>query len=121
MNKQIALYLFSFCALMIASFIWIHFNQKETLVETNEISATVLSTTDTEITVQDSENIIYTFKTQNISADIGSNIIIQYLGILDKSKEIQESEIVSYIPSTTATDEIGIPMAWLDNGIFSKY
>lgn len=122
MNKNIMLYLFGFCILMIAGFTLIYFSQKEEiLTETNEITATVLATTDTKITIQDSNNIIYTFNAKNISADIGSNIIIQYSGILNKSTEIQESDIVSYIPETKATDENGIPLAWLDNGIFSKY
>lgn len=122
MNKKIALYLFSFCMLMIASFTWIHFSQKEeSFTETHEITATVLSSTNEKITIQDNNNIIYTFNTKDINANIGSSIIIQYSGILDKNTEIQESNIVSYIPETQATDENGIPLAWLDNGIFSKY
>ena len=121
MNKRIALYLLGFCTLMIVSFTWIFFSQKESLVETNELTATVISVNDSQITMQDHNNIIYTFPNKNVNADIGSSIVIEYSGILDKNTEIQESNIVSYIPSTLATDENGIPMTWLDHGIFSKY
>ena len=121
MNKRIVLYLLGFCTLMMVSFTWIFFNQKESLVETNKLTATVISASDDQITMQDHNNIIYTFSNKNVNADVGSSIVIEYSGILDKNMEIQESNIVSYIPSTQATDENGIPITWLDNGIFSKY
>lgn len=128
MNKKITMYLLGFCLLMIAGFTWIHSTKKDTLQEEKKeeskfknITATVLATTDNEITVQDDQNIIYTFSAKNVKADIGSSIVIEYSGILDKSKEFQESDIVSYEPSTQSTDENGIPMTWQDNGIFSKY
>ncbi len=121
MDKKITLYVLGFCFLLIASFAWIHSNQKESLTETKDITATVLATSNTQITLQDQNNIIYTFQTKDPNVDIGSNIVIQYSGILDKNKEFQDSELVSYIPSTDATDENGIPFAWIDNGIFSKY
>lgn len=120
MNKQTKIY-FSIFLLFIVSFSWIGFIKHKTNKEVSSMTATVLSTSDNTITIQDKKNIIYTFKTMDTFVDIGSNVAIKYSGILDKSKEFQSSSIVSYKLSNRETDENGIFKDWLDNGIFSNY
>lgn len=96
-------------------------DQKYVLEKTQEITTTVISISDDKLTVQDSDNIIYTFDIKDINADIGSNILIKYTGILNKNTELQTNKLISYTPVSKTIDENGIPSNWQDNGIFSKY
>lgn len=120
MNKKVRIYLPIFL-LLIIGVSWIGFIKNKSNEEVNNMKATILSTGNDTITVQDTKNIIYTFKTLDVFADIGSNVAIRYSGILDKNTEFQNSNIVSYNLSKRETDENGIPKDWLDNGIFSNY
>lgn len=96
------------------------FKNKES-IETNKIQATILFLDNKEITVQDKNNIIYTFKTNNMKANTGEKILIEYTGLLDKNKNIQNCIITKYTTSLVSKNEDGIPTDWLDEGLFSKY
>ncbi len=60
-----------------------------------ELFGTIIKTDNELLTVQDKDNIIYVFKKNNDLIS-GNNIKIEYKGNLDKNKEIQENEIISY-------------------------
>lgn len=90
-------------------------------VKTKKMTAAVISMNDKTLTVQDSNQIIYTFLGENIKADMGDRIQIEYSGNLDKNKNLQDSTIIRYTTSTVSLDDNGIPTTWLDNGIFSNY
>ena len=49
------------------------------------------------------------------------SIILEYSGLLDKNKAIQEGQVISYSATTQNTDENGIPTDFDDDGIFSTY
>ena len=68
--------------------------------ERNSLAGTIIAINDQEITLQDKENIIYTFQANDLNASLGDHIILSFLGILDKNKEKQENEIVEYTVST---------------------
>lgn len=85
------------------------------------IEVVVLSLENEKLTVQDKNNVIYTFDYNNENLSIGNNIIIEYSGVLDKNKSIQTSKVIGYTKATISKDENGIPLEYLDNGIFSQY
>jgi len=118
-NKKI-MYIFGISLITIFFLTLVHsFNKQDT--EIQELEATILSIEETKLTIQDSNNIIYTFNTENINEEVGTNILIKYSGLLDKNKEIQDSRIVSYITSPVSTNGNGIPTEWMDNGIFKNF
>ncbi len=102
------------------TFLFTH-NFKDKKVKTKQITATVMSMDEGSITVQDDNQVIYTFLGENIKAETGESINIEYSGKLDKNKDVQDSEIIKYTTSAVSLDDNGIPMTWLDNGIFSNY
>lgn len=102
------------------AFLFTHnLNKKEE--KTNKITATVMAMDEGSITIQDDNQVIYTFLGENLKAETGDNIEIEYTGKLNKNKDVQENEIIRYTTSTVALDDNGIPTSWLDNGIFSNY
>jgi len=96
-------------------------NLKDKKVKTKKITATVMAMGDGSITVQDDNQVIYTFLGENLKVDPGESINIEYTGKLDKNKDVQDSEIIKYTTSVVSLDDNGIPTSWLDNGIFSNY
>ena len=88
--------------------------------KTNTLNAMVINKEKGKITVQDSDNIIYTF---NLDADfnIGDTVQIEYDGDLDKNKELQDIIIKDYEVMYDYNDKNGIPKLWLDDGLFKKY
>ena len=88
--------------------------------KTNTLNAMVINKENGKITVQDSDNIIYTF---NLDADfnIGDTVQIEYDGDLDKNKELQDIIIKDYEVMYDYNDKSGIPKLWLDDGLFKKY
>ncbi len=102
------------------TFLFTH-NLKNDKEKTRKMTAAVISMDDKTLTVQDSNQIIYTFLGENIKAEMGESIRIEYSGKLNKNKNIQDSTIIRYTTSTVSLDDNGIPTTWLDNGIFSNY
>lgn len=98
-------------------------HKKEQVQKTKKITATVLSTKKGKLTVQDTKNIIYTFNVEdnNKEIDVGSNILLNYTGLLDKNTQDQKAKVTNYDSITVSNDEDGIPISWLDNGIFSDF
>lgn len=106
--------------LMIIGFTVMHFKQKNP-VKTNTLTATVLEKSENKVTVQDSNSIIYTFGIEDMNVDIGSSILIEYTGLLNKNKQKQKGTIINYTTKVSEEDDEGIMPYWQDNGIFSKF
>ena len=85
------------------------------------IEAVVLSLKDDKLTVQDKNNVIYTFSANELDLNIGSSVVIEYSGVLNKNKELQESVILDYTEQTISVDDNGIPLDFQDDGIFKSY
>lgn len=62
----------------------------------NSLEGTVLSYNKDNLIIQDSNNDIYTFKIQDKSINAGEEIILEYIGIIDKFKSIQDNKVVNY-------------------------
>ena len=88
--------------------------------KTNTLNAMVINKENGKITVQDSDNIIYTF---NSDADfnLGDTVRIEYDGDLDKNKELQDIVIKDYEVMHDYNDKSEILKLWLDDGLFKKY
>ncbi len=95
-------------------------NKKEKQ-DTKKMEATVLATNGSSVTVQDKNNVIYTFEDLDLDILLGSHIVLEYTGLLDKNKNIQGTEVINYTTTKSGKDENGIPTSWLDNGIFKDY
>jgi len=88
-------------------------------IKTNELTATVLEIENNKITLQDKNNIIYTFNMEDIDFDIGSILTLKYSGLLNKDKNLQNTKVISYQKVSKEIEDI--PDTWLDNGIFKDY
>lgn len=121
MNKKVFIGVIIITILVIGSLFFVNFKKKNKVVKTSTMAVTVLAKNNSKITVQDSKNSIYTFNTTGTNVDVGSNIIIEYSGILNKNREMQTGSIVDYSISPVSQDEDGIPYTYSDDGIFSQY
>lgn len=121
MKNKIFISILAVILLGIISLFTINSFNKDKPLKTKKIEAMVLSSNGKELTVQDSNNIIYTFKTADVSTEIGDHIIIEYTGVLDKLNTTQKTNIMNYKVKAVTTNEDGIPVDYLDNGIFSDY
>lgn len=91
---------------------------KETL-KCEQIKATIISKNERGFTIQDSNNVIYTFN-EDIDALVGTDVIIEYTGLLDKNKTIQTGKITDYkILSKEVSSTL--PNNYNDDGIFKDY
>ncbi|MCI8575489.1 MAG: beta-hexosaminidase [Bacilli bacterium] len=93
--------------------------EKKEEITKDQISTTVMSVNKNSLTVQDANNIIYTFETPNPNVKSGDNIIIEYTGILNKSIELQKDTTITEL--TIANENKGFPENWQDNGLFHDF
>ena len=93
---KVLVLLITICLLVCSLFIFDNNEEEETEKPKNKELFGIIIKTDNELlTVQDKDNIIYVFKKNNDLIS-GNNVKIEYKGNLDKNKEIQENEIISY-------------------------
>lgn len=86
-----------------------------------KVVGTVMSYDDKTVTVQDNNYIIYTFDMNVDDIGIGDKLSIKYSGVVDKNKEKQTCEVISYEFVNEQTDELGIPVSFKDDNIFKDY
>lgn len=91
-------------------------------VKTSFLTSTILNIDDNYLTLQDENNIIYTFLVTDavgLEVAVGESIELEYKGELDKTLDVQNNEVVGYKVLQLADGKV--PTVWNDNGIFSKY
>ena len=120
-NKKILVSFIGVFLVILCSIISIVSFDKKDPIKTKKIAVTVLGVKDKKLTVQDENDIIYTFNLNDITADIGDNLLIEYTGVLDKNSSMQANKVIRYSVVTVSNDEDGIPSNYQDNGIFSNY
>lgn len=120
-SKKFIIYITGMLLLTIVGFTGIYFHGIKVNLEAKTLEATILTKNDQEVIIQDQQHIIYTFKTNNIDEKIGTNILIEYTGLLDKKTSLQNGEIIDVTTYPVSKDENGIPLDWQDNGIFHNY
>lgn len=121
MNKKSLIGIFLLLTLVVVGVLSLFLYSNSYDQEINEVEGVVLYTTDSTLTVQDSNHVIYTMNAGNIDVSVGDNILIEYTGVLNKNSEKQEVSIVDYEILSVSYDISDIPTDWLDNGIFSDY
>ena len=95
-------------------------NENKEVSKTSNLTSTILKISDNYVTMQDENNIIYTFLiTEAFNLEVGEVIQLEYKGELNTSKEIQDNEVVSYKVLEKVSGEI--PSSWLDSGLFSDF
>lgn len=81
----------------------------------NSLEGTVLSYNKDNLIIQDMDNAIYTFKIEDKNINVGEHIILEYMGVIDKLKNLQDNQVISYsVVSKTVDDN-------KNDGIFSKF
>ena len=116
-NKNKYLYLTSIIILL-AIFTFLTIPKKSEIKSTNKLTATIINTTSNKITVQDEENIIYTFSVEKNNLEPGTEIIIEYSGLLDKNQELQTTNLIDISPVSQDEEEI-TPRS--KNNLFSQF
>ena len=122
-DKKIVICFVSVFILVICSVIsLVSFSNKKPIVkDTKKITATVLGVEDGNVTVQDKNKVIYTFSIDDLKADIGDSLLIEYTGVLNKNSNMQTNKVIKYSVITVSNDEDGIPTDYQDKGLFSNY
>lgn len=111
------------CAVLVIGFFFFIFGKdknEEDTEEVRELNAVVISNTEDTITVQDVNNVIYTFEFANANNVIGNQVLIEYTGILDKNANIQAVSVLKVEKTNENSNEDEIPGEWNDNGIFKQ-
>lgn len=81
----------------------------------NSLEGTVLSYNKENLIIQDMDNAIYTFKMENKDISVGEHIVLEYMGVIDKLKNMQDNQVISYQVVNKTVDDRNI------DGIFSKF
>lgn len=121
MNKKILIITGVFSIFILFTLVISLNSKNDSEKELNEITGNVMKYDSNTVTIQDDNFGIYTFNMKDASLDVGDNITIEYTGVLDKNFNKQDCEVISYEVANEETDENGIPISWVDNGIFSSY
>lgn len=82
-----------------------------------QVSGMVLSANNEYVVVQDENDVIYKFKIEDFGLEIGDNVVINYTGLLDSNRDIQDISIKDYA-RTNGSDKVD---SWNGNGIFKDY
>lgn len=120
-NKKYVVGIILIVTLIVISFLLMPSLKGKSSQNVEELQATVLMVNDDEVTVQDSNHIIYVFDSMGSDVSVGDNLLIEYTGLLNKNKSEQDGKVIEYTMATVALDGEDIPSDWLDNGIFSDY
>ena len=102
MNKKVILGIILIFFIVLSVIILMTLKNKETnenkeVLKTSNLTSTVLKISNNYVTMQDENNIIYTFFiTEALNLEVGDVIQLEYKGELNTSKEIQDNEVVSY-------------------------
>ena len=125
MNKKNILIALStiFVAVLVSGIlISLRANEETQVSDVKELSAKVINIDEDYVTVQDSDNVIYTFLMgDDLDIEVGEFMKFEYTGDLDRNFSLQNNEIIDYTSSDVTEDENGIPIDFLDNGIFKDY
>ena len=101
--------------------LFINHNLESKDEKTKTMVSTVMSVDDSTFTIQDSNNIIYTFVIVDNNLSVGDVIELEYNGSLNKNKALQDSKVLGYKTIKVSNDEKGVPSEWQDNGIFKDF
>lgn len=117
MNKNKYLYLIG-VSILIVIFTLLMMPKDDGVTKSSKLNAVVINTSQKQLTVQDEENIIYTFNVAKNNYKAGDSLIIEYTGLLDKIKEKQTNNLINISPVSQDEEDI-TPKA--KEGLFSQF
>lgn len=121
-NKKVIISLGILVVLIVSiGLVYLTYNDSKNVDRNKELMAMVLYSKDNEVMLMDNDSVIYTFRDCDMEVNAGDDVLIEYTGLLDKNKEIQDCSIIDYKTIMVNKENNGIPSDWMDNGIFSKY
>lgn len=115
MKKNIGIAMIGILILVIGITIYYKMNVKEETLK--QVSGVVLATSDEYVVVEDEDNVVYKFKLDDFLLEVGESVVIQYTGLLDSNKDVQDIQIRDY---TKTADDDSI-LNDTENGIFKEY
>lgn len=98
---------------LVLTFVFVGRQNKELV--TNNISGRIIAKNEKNLTIQDQENIIYTFEDESVNANVGDTVILNYTGVLNKDTELQQNKIVDYQVAATST------LSFDENDLFGAF
>lgn len=121
MNKNMIITIVAIVIVLIGTVVVLNMNNNKS-VTTNKIEATILSISDDSLTVKDDNDGVYTFKGDSSDLAVGSRVVIEYSGLLNRDAEVKDIKLVE-MKDIEEKEGLGdtISEDWLDNGLFSKY
>lgn len=121
MNKNMIITIVAIVVVLLGTIIVLNMSNNKP-VTTNKIEATILSISEDSLTVKDDNDGVYTFKGDSSDLEIGSRVVIEYSGLLNRDAEVKDIKLVE-MKDVEEKEELGdtISEDWLDNGLFSKY
>ena len=120
MNKKFIFYIVGIVVLVVSLTLLIS-TKKDKTIETSKLEGTVLSLEEGLLIVQGNDNVIYTFNEETVGLVVGDSIVLEYAGLLDRNKSVQDGEVISYRTVESTTENNGTPSEFNDKGIFSTY
>ncbi len=96
-------------------------SKKEKTPEIQNVEGTIVHLTQNEVTIKSQNNGIYTFHKEDIKANIGDKIVLEYSGILDYDKYEQSGSISNYTITPSKNIPLELPSEWIDEGLFKDY
>ena len=112
MNKKFIFYIVGIVLLVVSLTLLIS-TKKDKTVETSKLEGTVLSLEEGLLIVQGNDNVIYTFKEEAVNLVVGDSIVLEYSGLLDRNKTVQDGEVISYKAVESNTEKNGTPSEFL--------
>ncbi len=116
-KKKITIGIIAILLLISVAFLGTKNKKNENTSKTENISGTILAMNKNSITIQDDKDGIYTFHLENLNANIGDKIILEYMGVLEKDKNKQEATVKNFTVSKN-TSVTELPVEWSDEGLF---
>ena len=92
--------------------------KKEEELNTSKLNATVISSKSDALTVRDDKDLIYTFSIAKNSYKAGDSLIIEYTGLLNKNKEVQNTTLINITPVSQDEEDIAVRTA---DSLFSQF
>lgn len=120
MNKKLWIIITVLIILLAVLFLFLAESKKKKATSKN-ITTNVLSKDSNKLTVQDKNNVIYTFDIDTEDIEVGNKVVVEYTGLLSRGINKQDCRVIAYSKTEEVFDENGIPDSYLDNGIFKDY
>lgn len=95
-------------------------SDKKEQPKNNQLMAMVINIDNDKLTVKDENDGIYTFNSKKEKLNIGDVVVIEYAGLLDKTKSLQNNSLINISPVSQDEEEY-FYNARSNNGLFSQF